>query len=118
MYLFAKRLREKRKAKHLTQEELAKKVGITKTSISFYETGKKKPTYERLVELASVLEVDINYFLGNDCRIRTQGHPQYVFNMAKDEVEFMKEIRKHLDLYERLMENPQRAIAIIEKNLK
>jgi transcriptional regulator with XRE-family HTH domain len=64
IYMFAQRLRSARKAKKLTQEELATLVGTTKTTISNYETGYSTPSFEMLNELASVLDVTTDYLLG------------------------------------------------------
>ena len=55
MFLFKTRLREVRKLNNMTQQELADKVGLTKTSISCYESGTRTPTLETLIDLANVL---------------------------------------------------------------
>lgn len=118
MLVLGKRLRDLRKEKNLTQQELADKVGVSKASISCYETGKKKPTYERLTELAFVLEVDVEYFLGTNYQIRTNDGRTYSFSMVSSEVELMIELRKHTRLYSKMLENPKRFILTIESNLK
>lgn len=58
------RLRAARKAKNLTQEDLARKVNTKKTTISNYETGYSSPSNEMLNDLANVLEVSTDYLLG------------------------------------------------------
>jgi len=62
--MFAQRLRSARKAKKLTQEELANLVGTTKTTISNYETGYSTPSFEILLDIANVLDVTTDYLLG------------------------------------------------------
>ena len=62
---FAERLKELRKQAHLTQVELAKKLGIGQSSYADWERGKKKPTQENLVKIAQVLNVSIDYLVGN-----------------------------------------------------
>ena len=42
---FSQRLRELRKERGLTQEELAKELELAKSSISMYENGKRKPSF-------------------------------------------------------------------------
>ncbi|MCY8009738.1 helix-turn-helix domain-containing protein [Bacillus haynesii] len=59
-----KRLRERRKAKGLTQDQLAKKVNTKKTTISNYETGYSTPSNEMLSDLADVLETTTDFLLG------------------------------------------------------
>ncbi|KXB38178.1 helix-turn-helix domain-containing protein [Aerococcus christensenii] len=62
---FAERLKELRKQAHLTQVELAKRLGIGQSSYADWERGKKKPTQENLVKIAQVLNVSIDYLVGN-----------------------------------------------------
>ena len=57
---FAERLKELRKQAHLTQVELAKRLGIGQSSYADWERGKKKPTQE-----SQVLNVSIDYLVGN-----------------------------------------------------
>lgn len=62
---FAVRLKELRKQAHLTQVEFAKRLGIGQSSYADWERGKKKPTQENLVKIAQVLNVSIDYLVGN-----------------------------------------------------
>ena len=57
--LLGRRIRELRKAKNLTQEDLAEKVGIGTPNISYFETGKFSPAVETLQKIAEALEVEI-----------------------------------------------------------
>ena len=62
---FAERLKELRKQAHLTQVELAKRLGIGQSSYADWERGRKKPTQENLVKISQVLSVSIDYLVGN-----------------------------------------------------
>lgn len=62
---FAERLKELRKQAHLTQVELAKRLGIGQSSYADWERDKKKPTQENLVKIAQILNVSIDYLVGN-----------------------------------------------------
>ena len=53
----------------LTLVELAEKLGVTKPTISNWETGQRQPTLERLVQISSILGVSIAYLLGVDEQI-------------------------------------------------
>lgn len=55
-----KHIKKIRKEKNLTQDELAERLHCTRQTISNYETGKSEPGIEILIELAEVLEVEIN----------------------------------------------------------
>lgn len=56
----AKNIRTLRTAKHLTQDELAEKLFVTRQTISNYETGKSRPDVEMLARIAEALETDVN----------------------------------------------------------
>lgn len=58
------RLEEWRKKRGLTQEQLAKKIGTTKGTISNYENGHSSPKNEMLVAIADVLNVITDCLLG------------------------------------------------------
>ena len=62
---FAERLKELRKQAHLTQVELAKRLGIGQSSNADWERKKKKPTQDNLVKIAQVLNVSVDYLVGN-----------------------------------------------------
>ena len=62
---FAERLKELRKQAHLTQVELAKRLGIGQSSYADWERGKKKPTQDNLVKIAQVLNVSVDYLVGS-----------------------------------------------------
>lgn len=58
------RIRDARIAKKLTQEELAKMIGVTKGSIAHYEKNVSVPKVELLYPLMAALDVDANYLYG------------------------------------------------------
>jgi transcriptional regulator with XRE-family HTH domain len=51
---------------HLTQEELATKLGLTRSTIGMYETGKREPDFETLEKIADFFNVNMNYLLGKE----------------------------------------------------
>lgn len=46
--------------KKISQEELAEIVDTSRTTISFIETARQNPTILKIIDIARVLEVDIN----------------------------------------------------------
>ena len=44
----------------LTQEELAEKIGVTRQTIYYYESGERTPKVEHLEKLSKVLKVSMN----------------------------------------------------------
>lgn len=57
-------LKVERVRSSFTQEELAEKVGLTRTAIHRYESGLSQPPIKVLVKLAEVLNVTTDYLLG------------------------------------------------------
>ena len=58
---FGKRLKDARISRKMTQEELAKAVGVTKGAIGNYEAEISSPKETILIKLMRILEVDANY---------------------------------------------------------
>ena len=69
---FGERLRKLRKERHLTQEELSKKTGIAKQTISNTETDRSYPESETIRLLANVLQVSTSELLGEDLLLSDQ----------------------------------------------
>ena len=62
------RIREARKSKHLTQEQLGKLVGCAKNTISGYEKGTNEPNMCILSKIMDVLGVDANYIFRDEAK--------------------------------------------------
>lgn len=108
---FSERLKELRKQAHLTQVELASKLGIVQSSYADWERGKKKPTQDNLVKIAQVLNVSVDYLVGNSeekadeldsiellFRMNSKGltdEEKVIFK--KELIEFMEERKKAFD---------------------
>lgn len=59
-----------RALKYMTQSELAKKIGVSKTTMCNYEKGRSAPTLDAIINIAYVFEMDISTLL-NGCVIET-----------------------------------------------
>ncbi len=59
----AQRVREAREEAGLTQAQLAKRVDKTQTAVSFWESGKRTPGLDDLIQLSDALKKDVYYFL-------------------------------------------------------
>ena len=62
--IFNNRLKELRTKKNLSQFQLAKRTGLTKTSINHLENGKCLPNANAIVTLAQLFGVTTDYLLG------------------------------------------------------
>ena len=118
MYVFGKRLKELRKKSHITQQQLGDMVGVTKVSICCYENGTRTPTLETLIDLADSLNVHLNYLLGIDALAIDEENKNNTLNIAKDEINLIKELRKHIKLYEKMIDNPKRTMDYFEQRIR
>lgn len=60
------RLKEVRKSKSMTQQDVAKYVGISQNNYSYWENGKVKIDNDSIKKLADLFNVSVDYLLGRD----------------------------------------------------
>lgn len=61
---FSTRLKELRKEKDLSQQELANIIKISKSSVNMYERGEREPGFETMESFADFFNVDMDYLMG------------------------------------------------------
>ena len=61
---FGKRLRALRTGRGLTQEELARQLGVSKSALCMYERGEREPRRETLLAIARLFGVDLSELFG------------------------------------------------------
>lgn len=74
-------LKQLRLHHQMTQDDLAKKLGISKSAISMYENGNREPDFETLEAIADFFKVDMNYLLGKGT---PTNNPSFYSNDAAD----------------------------------
>ena len=62
----SQRLKKLRTDKHLTQAQVAKRVGVTASMVSSYETDIRLPSYDVMMRLADLFGVSVDYLLGRE----------------------------------------------------
>ncbi len=75
--MIGSRIARRRKAKGLTQEELAKQLGLSKNQVSNMERGKNLPTTVCLIQLCDILGETPNYYLLGKC----SGEPSKIIEL-------------------------------------
>ena len=60
---FSSTLKELREQNHVTQNQLASHLKLTRSTIAGYETKGKQPDYERLLQIADYFHVSVDYLL-------------------------------------------------------
>lgn len=91
MEIFAKRLRDLRKALGVNQTELANRAGISRQSVTLYEAGDRLPDIERLRNLAVVFGVTSDYLIGlSDIPDRTTKLPDELERITEEQRETLR----------------------------
>lgn len=65
MVNLGKKLKSLRLAENWTQQQVADRLGVTKTIISSYENDLRQPSYENLIKLAKLFKVSTDWLLDN-----------------------------------------------------
>ncbi len=60
---FSQRLKQLRLDKHLTQAQVADRIGVTASMVSSYETDIRLPSFEVMVRIADLFGVTVDYLL-------------------------------------------------------
>lgn len=108
---FSERLKDLRKQAGLTQIDVAEKLGISQPAYASWERGVKKPTQENLVKIAQILNVSVDYLVGNSeekadeldniellFRMNSKGLTEEEKDIFRKElIEFMEERKKAFD---------------------
>ncbi len=111
------RLKELRKSKNLTQEELGKILGVTKASICCYEKETRTPNIETIIAMMALYNVTSDYLIGSDNIVTVEDINKKREVITKEELIFIKELRKNKFLAEILLEDPKRSIELIDKKI-
>ena len=61
---FGERLKALRKGNNLTQQQLADRLGVAKSVVSYYESGDRFPSYDVLIGIARTFHVTTDFLLG------------------------------------------------------
>ena len=61
--ILGEKLKALRTAKKMSQKDLAERIGIAKSVISFYESGDRFPSYDVLIKIARIFNVTTDYLL-------------------------------------------------------
>lgn len=75
----------------LTQSDLAKKLGITRSSVNAWEMGISVPSTQYVVELAGIFKVSTDYLLGvqNTASVSVEG-------LSETDVQLVNAVINHL----------------------
>lgn len=116
MIIFRIRLKKKRIELGLTQQQLGENIFLSKGEICAYEKGKRIPPLDVLIRIANFLEVDFLWLIGMELEALNKN--KRIVSLSNDDLNIIKAFKKNSDLYEKLLENPDRVVNQISGIMK
>ena len=95
-------IRKRREHLHITQEELARKIGLKPSTISLYESGSRKPKLEVLRKISSALDISVAALINIrvpradlDIALRAKGLTPQDIEQVRNFIQLVKNAGKH-----------------------
>ena len=63
---FSEKLKTLRLENHMTQDYVAKRINVARSTIAGYETKNRQPSHEKLTAFANLFHVSVDYLLDDD----------------------------------------------------
>lgn len=73
--MLGNRIKQRRLELGLTQEDIAKKIGVNRSTVSSWEIERREPDGEILAKLANILQCTTDFLLGNNTPSLQQKDP-------------------------------------------
>ena len=109
MTTMGERIKELRKASGMTQTELAEKMGVTKGTVSTWETNSRTPSFNTLNQLCELFDKSMGYVTGqSDIPGHSRIMEEEAVDLALSEVE--EELTEYALKFARLDEFGRRAV--------
>lgn len=91
--MFAKRLREIRIKRGITQEKIAEDLDYSRPTYTAYESGRRRPDNDTLVKIAKFLDVSVDYLL---CLTDIENPQDYeqIKSLAGDDPELLEILKR------------------------
>ncbi len=83
------RIRELRKAEKLTMKQLGEIIGVSESTISLYETGKREPDQNTLLLIANHFHVSLDYLVG----VSSGASQPASLGLSNDEIKLIQDYR-------------------------
>lgn len=92
----------------LTQSQLGDAIGVSKVSVSGYESGKRVPDLSTLIRIADIFEVSVDFLLGREDKAHLEDllkdeRPPYIFfgqnKLEEITIEEAQRLKEELEMY-------------------
>ena len=90
--MVAERIKYLREQKGLTQSDLARQLGITRSSVNAWEMGISVPSTQYIVELSNIFKVSTDYLLGVERSASIS-----VAGLTEKDVQYVQGLIAHLE---------------------
>ena len=108
---FSRKLKSLRELNHWTQEELANRLGVSRSKIGNYEQGIREPGFEDLEAIADIFNCPISYLIEDD--ISNPAQRDLLLKLGQDE-----EAKELLELFMDSDPRDRQAALLFLKSLK
>ena len=116
--IIGNRIKEARKKKGFSQQQLGDMLGVSKVSVCGYETGTRIPTLENFLQLIEILDLTPDYILGREIDVIAEDSEPYTVKLSKQDIEIINEFKKYNELYNMLIKDSKRTLELISRKLK
>ena len=89
--MIEERLKKLREQNAMTQTELAKKLGITRSSVNAWEMGISVPSTQYIIELSLLYKVSTDYLLGQDKQLTLD-----ISGLEQEDIDIVYQLVQHL----------------------
>lgn len=93
--MIGERLRKLRKAKGMTQEQVAAHLNAAKSTVSQYENNVNEPDLQTLVKLADLFGVSVDYLFGRESADKKEDKSDWPHllkeKLTEEEAEYLQE---------------------------
>lgn len=106
-YEFRKHIKKLRRRANLSQQELAKLIGVNQYNISFWEINRSEPSSSQLLKLSLIFKVPVDYILGKN-EIVTYNEEEFKSVTNNFELDIKDDnLKELLDIYNSLSKDKQ-----------
>ena len=116
MTTLGNRITELRESRKMTQQELSKKLNISRASLSHYEKNRREPDYETLQKIADYFQVSIDSMFGrtaSSMEVLDDHVRQFAESLELSDMKILETFSLTIDGRELTEEEARRFIAFI-----